>query len=51
MNVTDTRPLEIADETETWRERLAYWAYATIAWLASCTAMACRSRARRWVKR
>ena len=33
MNVTDTRPSEIADETESWRERLAYWAYATIAWL------------------
>jgi phosphatidylinositol dimannoside acyltransferase len=33
VNVTDTRPSEIADETESWRERLAYWAYAAIAWL------------------
>ena len=33
MNVTDTRPSEVAHPTETWRERLAYWAYATIAWL------------------
>jgi len=33
VNVTDTRPSQIADPTETWRERLAYWAYATIAWV------------------